>query len=39
MEIEQCVLDRINVVEGEKITENLPIVYEFFLDQGYRWII
>lgn len=38
MEIEQCVLDRINVVEGEKITENLPILYEFMLDQGYTWI-
>lgn len=38
MEIEQWVLDRINVVEGEKLTENLPILYEFILDQGYMWI-
>lgn len=37
MKIEQRVLNKINAVEGEKITENLPILYEFILDQGYVW--
>lgn len=37
MEIEKRVLDKLNAVEGEKITENLPILYEFILDQGYLW--
>lgn len=38
MEIKQCVLDRINVVEGEETTENIDILYEFLLDQGYTWL-
>ena len=26
------------MVEGEKITKNIDILYEFLLDQGYNWI-
>lgn len=38
MKIEKYVLDRINMVEGEEITENIDILYEFILDQGYTWL-
>lgn len=38
MIIEQKILDKINVVEGEEVTENIDILYEFLLDQGYMWI-
>lgn len=38
MIISDEILKRINKVEGEDITENLPIVYEFILDQGYTWL-
>lgn len=39
MIIEQRILDKINAVEGETITENIDILYEFLLDQGYSWIV
>jgi len=32
------ILNKINKVEGEDITENLTILYEFILDQGYTWL-
>lgn len=38
IEIEQEILNKINMVEGEKITKNIDIVHEFLLDQGYNWI-
>ena len=38
MKIEKYVLDRINMVEGEETTENIDILYEFLLDQGYNWL-
>lgn len=33
IEIRQDILDRIHIVEGEKITENIGIVYDFFTSQ------
>lgn len=38
MIIDNKVLNKINKVQGEEITENLPILYEFILDQGYTWL-
>ncbi|MDU1605137.1 MAG: hypothetical protein E6845_19455 [Clostridium sp.] len=38
MKIEKYVLDRINMVVEEETTENIPILYEFILDQGYTWL-
>lgn len=38
MIIEQKILNKINVIEGESITENIEILYEFLLDQGYNWL-
>lgn len=38
MKIEKYILARINVVEGEETTENIEILYEFLLDQGYTWL-
>ena len=38
MEINKEILKKINMVEGEKTTEYIDILYEFLLDQGYNWI-
>ncbi|KHD14462.1 hypothetical protein [Clostridium butyricum] len=38
MIINDKVLNKINKVEVEEITDNLPILYEFILDQGYTWL-
>lgn len=35
MNIDNRILRKINMVEGEKITQYIDIVYEFLLDQNY----
>lgn len=36
--IENKIINNIKIIDGEKLTENAPIVYEFVLDMPCSWI-